>query len=304
MPPSKILFIVCLCFIGSVFIISSLFLEAPEPSPKPQDEGWAPLVFLQEKLRVTIKENLPSPQSALLLGILLGDRVSFSKEWKQKLANTGTSHIVAVSGMNIVMLAQILVILGVGLGLWRQQALFLSLILIWLFIALIGFQVSAVRAGIMGSILIICQIFGRQGASFRVLVLAVAIMLAINPTLLRYNLSFQLSVLATFGLIQLGRVIQKKVRSEIVAATLSAQVFTMPLLIYTFNSISLIGLFVNVLVVPLLSAVMILGIIFLIGALIYSPLGVILSWPVNILLLFIVWVIDLFSKIPLGVVRF
>jgi len=205
--------------------------------------------------------------------------------------------------MNIVMLAQILVVLGVAFGLLRGQALFFSLIFIWLFIALIGFQVSAVRAGIMGSILIFCQILGRNGASFRVLVLAVAIMTAINPSLLRHSLSFQLSVLATLGLIQLGPVIQKKVHSEIVAATLSAQIFTMPLLIYTFNYVSLVGLFVNVLVVPLLSAVMVLGIIFLLGALIYSPLGVVLAWPVNILLLFIVWVIDIFSKIPFAVFR-
>lgn len=302
MPSSKILFIACLCFIGSVFVTSSFWLRADLPKTELKSQGGLPSA--KNKFREVINSNLPSPQSALLSGILLGDKISFSKEWKQKLANTGTSHIVAVSGMNIVMLAQILVVLGVWLGLWRQQALFFSLILIWLFIALIGFQPSAIRAGIMGSILIVCSILGRQGAGLRVLVLAVAVMLAIDPALLRYNLSFQLSVLATLGLIQLGPVIKSKVKLEVIASTISAQIFTLPLLIYTFGSVSLVGLPINILIVPLLPFVMILGIIFLAGALVCSPLGIILSWPVNILLLLIVFLIDLFSKIPFAILRF
>ncbi len=259
---------------------------------------------VKEKLREVINSNLPNPQSAILSGILLGDKLNISKEWKQKLANTGTSHIVAVSGMNIIILAEILVGFGVLVGLFRQQALWFSLILIWFFIALIGFQASAIRAGIMGSILIFCQILGRQGVSFRALCLAVAIMLAIQPELLRYSLSFQLSVLATLGLIQIGPIIQSKVKSEIISAALSAQVFTLPLLIYSFNSISLVGLVVNVLIVPLLPLIMVLGLVFLAGALIYSPLGVVLAWPVGIFLSLAVWLIEIFSKIPFSVLRF
>ena len=269
---------------------------------------------IKNKMREAINANLPNPQNAILSGILLGDKASFSKEWKQKLSNTGTSHIVAVSGMNIVMLSSILVGFGVILGFYRNQSLWGALILIWFFIALIGFQVSAIRAGVMGSILILCQILGRQGASFRALCLAVCLMLAINPTLLRYSLSFQLSVLATLGLIQLSPIIEAKLKEiklisilelpQVIATSLAAQIFTMPFLIYSFNSISLVGLFVNILIVPLLPIVMVLGIIFLLGALIYNPLGVVLAWPVGVLLSFVVWIIEIFSKIPFAVLRF
>ncbi len=302
MPYSKILFISCLCFIGSIFIFSSFWLSPA--LPKTELKSYGGLGSGKNKFREIINSNLPNPQSAILGGILLGDKLNISKDWKQKMANTGTSHIVAVSGMNIVILAQILVILGVSLGLYRGQALWFSLILIWLFVALIGFQVSAIRAGIMGSILIICQLLGRQNASFRALVLAVAIMLAINPTLLRYNLSFQLSVLATLGLIHLGPVIKRKVRYEIISTTLSAQIFTTPLLIYSFGYVSLIGLPVNLLVVPLIPAIMISGIIFLIFGLFSGALAVILSWPVSILLSLIVYLIDISSKIPFATLRF
>jgi len=314
MPHSKIFFIFCLCFIGSIFIISSIFFKAPNALKNSGANGVSFFNVVKEKFREIINSNLPNPESAILAGILLGDKVSFSHEWKQKLSNTGTSHIVAVSGMNIVMLSQILVVFGVALGFYRRQALFFSLILIWLFIALIGFQVSAIRAGVMGSILIVCGLLGRQNASFRALVLAVAVMLAVNPLLLRYNLSFQLSVLATLGLIQLGGIIKSKLSelkifsnkglAETISATLSAQIFTLPLLIYTFNVVSLVGLLVNVLIVPLLSVVMVLGIVFLLGGLIYNPLGVVLAWPVGVLLSFIVWVIDVFSKIPFAILRF
>ncbi|MDD4990209.1 MAG: ComEC/Rec2 family competence protein [Candidatus Pacebacteria bacterium] len=312
---SKILLLFNLSFIGGVFIFSFFGPQWLKIQPQEQRSEISTSVFSEtkEKFREIINSNLPNPQSAILSGILLGDKLNISKEWKQKLANTGTSHIVAVSGMNIVILAEILVGLGVLLGLFRQQALWLSLILIWLFIALIGFQASAVRAGIMGSILIFCQILGRQGASFRALCLAVAIMLAIQPELLRYSLSFGLSVLATFGLIQLSPAIETKLKKikfitatglpQLVATALSAQVFTLPLLIYSFGSISLVGLLVNILIVPLLPAIMVFGIIFLIGALIYNPLGVVLAWPVSILLFLTVWLIEIFSKIPFSVLR-
>ncbi len=306
---SKILFISCLFFIGSIFILSILWLSPENGGQSPQKTGAQVLGgtvprSLKEKFRKIINTNLPNPEAAILSGILLGDKLSISKEWKQKMANTGTSHIVAVSGMNIVMLAQILVVLGVALGLYRGQALWFSLILIWLFITLIGFQPSAVRAGIMGSILIVCGLLGRQNASFRALVLAIAIMLAVDPTLLRYSLSFQLSVLATLGLIHLGPVIKRKVHYEIISTTLSAQIFTTPLLIYSFGYVSLIGLAVNILVVPLISPVMILGIIFLISGLFSGVLAVILAWPVSILLSLMVWLINIFSKIPFATVHF
>ncbi len=313
-PASKILLFFNLSFIGGVFIFSFfgpqwLKIQPPQAGSK---ASFGVFSETKEKFREVINSNLPNPQSAILSGILLGDKLNISKEWKQKLANTGTSHIVAVSGMNIVMLAEILVGLGIIIGLFRQQALWLSLILIWLFIALIGFQASAIRAGIMGSILIFCQILGRQGASFRALCLAVAIMLAIQPELLRYSLSFQLSVLATLGLIQISPAIEAKLKKikfitttglpQLLATALSAQIFALPLLIYSFGYVSLIGLLVNVLIVPLLSSVMVLGIIFLISGLIYGQLGVILAWPVGILLSLIVWVIDIFSKLPFAAV--
>lgn len=268
------------------------------------EKKFACFSFVKEKFRQAINNGFPNPQGAILAGVLLGDRASFSKEWKEKLSNTGTSHIVAVSGMNIVMLSAIAVSFFVLLGLYRTQALIVSLVFVWLFIALVGFQVSAVRAGVMGSILILCRILGRQGASFRALVLAVALMLAISPELLRYSLSFQLSVLATSGLIHLGVLFREKLKSETIASTFSAQIFTLPVLIYDFGRISLLGVFVNILIVPLLSLVMVLGIGFLTLNFFSSQVAAILSWPLGALLSFIVWVIDIFSRIPFAVFSF
>lgn len=309
-----IAFGLCLIFFGfGLLRVNGIEAENLQGDSLSTKIGYSYFNNTRDKLREIINTNLPNPQSAILAGILLGDKASFSKDWKQKLSNTGTSHIVAVSGMNIVMLSTIFVGLGVSLGLYRGQALWFSLVFVWIFIALIGFQVSAIRAGVMGSILIFCQILGRKGASFRALALAVAIMLAVNPALLRYSLSFQLSVLATLGLIQISPVIELKLKkikvfektgfSPVIAASLAAQIFTMPLLVYSFGYISLVGLLVNLLIVPLLPFVMISGIVFLVGALIYAPLGIILSWLVGLLLSFVVWIIDIFSKVPFAVLK-
>jgi len=269
---------------------------------------------VKEKFREVIKNNLPSPQSAILGGILLGDKLNISREWKQKLSYTATSHIVAVSGMHIIILTQIIVGLGIIMGLYRQQALWLSLNIIWLFTALIGFPASAVRAAVMGSFLLLCQILGRQSAGLRALILAVALMLAIQPHLLRYNLGFQLSVLATLGLIHFGGLVEKALERikifyvlglpAVMSPFLSAQVFVLPLLIYNFGYISLVGFVVNIFIAPLILPIMVLGFIFLLFGALSSALAIVLAWPVGVLLSLMVDIVDIFSKMPWAVWRF
>jgi hypothetical protein len=92
----------------------------------------------QTKLANQIDQNLSQPASAILAGILVGQQGRIDYQWKQKLNITGTRHITAVSGMNVVLLAEMLVMLGLAIGLWRQHALWSALIFIWLYIIFIG----------------------------------------------------------------------------------------------------------------------------------------------------------------------
>jgi competence protein ComEC len=170
-----------------------------------------------------------------------------------------------------------------------------------------GFQPSAVRAGIMGGLFLVGQYLGRMGVSSRSIVLAAALMLAHNPLLLKLDIGFQLSFLAILGIVYLAPIFQdwlKKIPAyfqlrNILTMTLSAQVFTLPILIYNFGYFSLVAPITNILIVPLLPFIMLSGFIFGFVGIIFQPLGWILSWPTWGLLTYLIEIIDWFSGFSL-----
>jgi len=182
------------------------------------------------------------------------------------------------------------------LGFWRGQAFYISMIIIWLFIVLTGLQASGVRAGIMASLFLIGRKLGRQSFSWRGIIIAAGIMLVINPMLLFYDVGFQLSFLAASGIISLGSILKKWLKWDILVMTVSAYVFTLPILIYNFGQVSLIGLLANLLIVPFVYWIMILGFIFVLIGLFWQSLAWFLSIPVWLLLTYIIKLVDLFSQ--------
>jgi competence protein ComEC len=250
----------------------------------------------KDRLRQVIYRFLSPPQSEILGGMILGDNNRMSQELKEKLNITGVRHITAVSGMNILIILGILMSLFLFLGFWRGQAFYISITAIWLFIVLIGFQASGVRAGIMASLLLVGRKIGRQSFSWRGIIIAAAIMLIINPMLLFYDVSFQLSFLATLGIISLGSSLKKWLKWDVLIMTVSAYVFTLPILIYNFGQISSVGLLVNLLIVPFVYWITILGFIFVLIGLFWQSLAWFLSFPVWLLLTYIIKIVDLFSQ--------
>ena len=157
--------------------------------------------ILKSKHRVTdkIETLMPFPEASILEGIILGNKQIFSEKIKNDLSVTGTSHITAISGMNIVIISDIVMIFLIGLGFWRRQAFWIAAILIILFIFMVGAPASAVRAGIMGIILLYAKKIGRLSDSARIMIFACAIMLIFNPCFLRYDVGFQLSFWRFWG---------------------------------------------------------------------------------------------------------
>ena len=261
----------------------------------------------KQKLREVIYRNLSPPQSSILAAIILGDKTRIPREWKEKLNIAGVRHITAISGMHIVILSGILIWLGIALGLYRGQAFWFSLILLWLFILLVGFQPSAIRAGIMGSLFLFCQKIGRQRAALNTLVLAAAIMLLFNPLLLRESVGFQLSFLAVFGIIYLmpffknlldkTKILKTLNLSGLLGMTFSAQIFALPILIYNFGYISIVTPITNILIVPLLPYIMGMGLFFVLLGAIAQPIGWILSLPIWLFVAYLTGIVDFFSKI-------
>jgi competence protein ComEC len=273
---------------------------------------YAKILSFKNKLRESIYSSLSPPQSSILGAIILGDKRKISDEWKQKLNVAGVRHITAVSGLHTIILSGILMWLGMRLGLWRGQAFYFAIILLALFIIMVGLPASAVRAGIMAGIFLFAQKIGRMRSADRAIVFAATLMLIQNPLLLRLDVGFQLSFLAALGIIYLMPVFQywfskipnfrffpigsffSPVRG-LLAMTFAAQIFTLPILIYNFGYMSRIAPLANVLVVPLLPYIMVLGFVFGLVGMFWQPLGWVFSFPALFLLTYLTKIVDWFS---------
>ena len=158
----------------------------------------------------------------------------------------------------------------------------------------------------MGGILLFSQYLGRMSSALRSVLLAAAVMLFFNPLLLKLDVGFQLSFLAVLGMIYLQPVFVNWLRKlpnpkffplkTTLATTFSAQVFTLPILIYNFGYVPLVSPLTNILIVPFLAPITILIFVFGTASMVFSPLGYVLSWPVWLSLTYIVKMIDFFSK--------
>ena len=248
------------------------------------------ILRLKNRLRENVYSSLHRPQADILGALILGDKNRISDNFKERLNIAGIRHIVAISGMHIVILSGLLMSLFLWLGFWKKQAAIASLLAIFLFVALTGFQISSIRAALMGSLFLIAPFFGRSSGSLRALILIALIMLTFNPYLLLYSAGFQLSFLAAAGIILMSGTLKRYVRSNIIAATFSAYIFTLPILIYSFGRISLMGPLTNLLVLPVVPVVMVLGFVAFIAGL------QILFFPAWVLLTYIVRVTQIFSQ--------
>jgi len=267
---------------------------------------YSGILFLKQKIRDSIQYNFFPPESSILEGIILGDSGSISQDLKDKLSIAGVRHIIAVSGTHVVILSSIIMSLFLAIGFRRGNAFYFSIASILFYVILTGLHPSGVRAGIMGGLYLLAQKLGRQSFGIRVIVLACAVMLIFNPLLLFYDVGFQLSFLAVIGLIYLEPILTKilnfvaknKIKNliKIISATLSAQIFTLPILIYSFGKVSLISPITNLLILPIVYWMMIFGFLSSFLGILSTTLGWIISIPCYFLLQYFLWIIDFFSK--------
>jgi competence protein ComEC len=264
------------------------------------------VLFCKGKIRESINQNFLPPQSSILAGTILGDNGVMTNDLKSKLNITGLRHIIAVSGTHVVILCELIMLLLLGVGIGRGKAFYFAVIFIFIYIVLTGLPSSGVRAGIMGVIFLLSQKVGRQAMGSRLIVLAGAIMLLINPLLLIYDVGFQLSFLAVLGLIYLEPLIKiliKKLTKEkarnlvsIVSMTFAAQIFTLPIMIYNFGNISFVSLITNLLIGPVVYWLMIFGFLASIVGIFSNVLVWIFSIPCWFLLEYFIKIIDFFSQ--------
>ena len=272
------------------------------------------LDYLRNLYTISLNEVLAYPQSSLASGLVLGIKSSFPQDLKQAFINTGTIHIVAVSGFNITIMLKIFADWLKYFG--RFFSFFGGTVVIVLFIILVGGQASVVRAGIMGWLFLLAKFIHRLPSIRNALFVTAFLMILQEPAILVKDIGFQLSFLSMLGLVYISPIIRfyfkkmanynklpKLLRGSL-TETLSAQMAVNLLILGHFGRLSLVAIITNLLIVPIIPIPMIGGIF--IGA-----LGIIgktaisyLAIPLDLVLRYILKITEIFNKIPFASLEF
>lgn len=283
--------------------------------------GGSPFIHTLADIRARVSQMiihaLPQPASGLLIGILLGDERHLSPEIKEAFSTTGTAHIVAISGFNMVIVAG--VVQGVLTWLMpsrRWLVLWLALGVMGIYTALTGANPAVLRAALMTGILLIGQTLRRNTYVPTSLAFVLILMSFITPTVF-WDASFQLSFAAVLGLslfvTPLQRAFNSGVRqilpqstaqslsnwlTEPLIVTIAAQITTTPIILASFGRFSLVALPVNLLIIPVQSYLLIMGVLSVCMGFIIPIIGQILFWLTYLFLSYTISMVRIFAKIP------
>lgn len=291
------------------------------------NQAMSAILTFKQFLNSRVSELWAEPEGTLLSGVLYGARSGLPAYLIDDFSRTGVSHIVAVSGFNITIIIIVIMDLLVYLGLVRQRAFYVIVFLTLLFVIFTGFTASAVRAGFMGIMVLTARQVGRGAKNFNVIIFTVALMQLLNPYLLIWDVGFQLSFLALIGLIYISPVLtvilskakpawlkgrdllrfgRKRDSSalpqnekvwinmigETFIQTLSAIIATLPLMLYQFGTLSLVAPLSNILILWIVPWLMLLGMIAIIGSLIFFPLGQLFAFITHFGLSYVIMVVQ------------
>jgi len=264
-------------------------------------QGFKPLEWiysLRKSMSESIAEVMPEPQAALTQGIVLGIRYNIPAEVKADFVSTGTTHILAISGVNLSIIAGILLSIGIWFfGKRRYIYIWLALGIIWLYTLLTGMNPPVVRGAIMASVFLAAELLGRQRTAITSLAFAAAVMAGIDPPIL-FDASFQLSVLAMAGLIFItpplrglgqrlvGATLGEKglavslanIITDSLSVTLAATIAVWPLIAHYFGVVSLVGPLATFLALLALPAIIISGAAAGLIGLAFVPLAQGIGW--------------------------
>jgi competence protein ComEC len=269
----------------------------------------------------TVRDVLSEPHASFLSGLLFGGSTALSGDLKDDFRATGTSHILAASGYNVSIFSVMFLGFILSTRLRRRRGLILTTILLALYVIIAGASAAVVRAGLMGFLVVLGKWISRKAYMLNVFLLTASVMLFFNPLLLLYDVGFQLSFVATIAIVTLTKPWSERLDfipdtlglRETFAGSLAATVFTLPIVLWNFGTISLVAPFANLLVLPLVPYAMattatglLVGVV-MIGLPAIAPLGAtagtLASMPAWALSNVMLRVIEVFGSIPFALAQ-
>ncbi len=251
----------------------------------------------------TINKNMAPPESSLLSGILLGTRSAMSKELKDAFIETGTIHIVALSGYNVTIVAEAVMKVFSNI-LPFFASIGAGILAIVLFAIMTGAGSTVVRASIMAILVLLARATGRAADIGRALALAGICMVLVNPWVLVYDVSFQLSFLATIGLVYLTPKVEERMKRlsnrlglrTVVASTVATNIFVLPFIVYQMGIFSIVALPVNVLILPTIPFAMLFGVFTIAFGAISTTAALPVSFATHSILTYVLSIIKTFAS--------
>lgn len=264
------------------------------------------LFAIKNSFTQSLARTLPEPHASFVAGVLLGEKQSIPEDVENEFRRTGIIHIIVLSGYNIslVVLASLWL---VSFFLPRTIAYLVASSFVLIFVSMVGWQASIVRAALMALVVILGKVFYRKVAPVRLLCLVAFLMILWNPYIAAFDPSFQLSFLATLGLIALSPFLEKYFSiipqnlREIAVATIATQLLVLPLVVYRGGEFPLMAFPVNILVLPIIPFIMLSGFVTacvgLFSSILATPFSLITSFLVSCVLA----VAHFFSGLPFSV---
>lgn len=262
------------------------------------------LLALKKNYLNSLKHILPEPSASLAGGITVGERRSLGDTLTEEFRTVGLIHIVVLSGYNIAII--VIFINALLLALPQRARQMLAILSIVAFTILVGASATVVRAAIMGCIGSLGVMASRTYDARHALLIAGLVMLIWNPYLLVYDPSFQLSFIATLGLL-MGLPLRDSFFSfipeafglrDIASATVTTQIATLPLLAYMMGTVSVVALMVNLLVLPIVPLAMLLTFLTGIVSFLSSTLALVIGWCTHGILTYIITLVGIFAQLP------
>jgi len=259
----------------------------------------------KEHFLEALQDAVPEPAAGLGAGMLLGVKRALGEHLDTVFRETGIIHIVVLSGYNIMIVVSVFTYLLTFFFLPRMRTV-LGILGILAFALLVGLSATVLRASVMAILLLIARGTGRTYAVLRALVLAGVAMLMVNPYLLVHDPGFQLSFLATLGLILFSPYIETKLTRvperfgirSLVAATLGTQIIVLPLLLFHTGMVSLIAVVTNLLVLPMVPYAMILTFFTGIASLLSQTLGIGIGFVAYLSLEYVITIAEWCARVP------
>ena len=283
--------------------------------------GLKPLAWiydLRHSLADVMARTLPEPQASLAQGIILGLRGNIPDDVNADFARSGITHVLAVSGMNLTIIAGLLSLaLNRIIGKRYYLYIWLTLAAVWFYTVISGASPSVMRAAIMASLFLIAELLGRQKNAGPALCFAAAIMVFANPLVL-WDVSFQLSVLSMAGIVFIYPILRDAAAGWIdrvakrdaapdatpnfvpdsLAMTLAATLAVWPASAAYFGTVSLAAPLATLLAVPVLPFIMGTGSLAAFAGLLIQPMSQLIAWVVWLLVTYLLLVAKLFAHLP------